>query len=208
MKARSKALLLTLCAVLLVAASVLGTAAYLTSTESVTNTFSIGQVKITMDEAKVDKYGVALTDAAAGRGNANEYILMPGHTYTKDPTVHVNKVSEDSYIFVKVENGISAFEAAAVEDGYKTIANQIIANGWNALSGVDNVYYREYTKDTTKDSDLKVFESFKIADEANKNDGWGSVIPTDTKVTVTAYAVQKDGFDDAATAWKATFGKQ
>ena len=205
MKARSKALLLALCAVLLVAASVLGTAAYLTSTESVTNTFSVGQVKITMDEAEVDKYGEALTGAAARRGNANEYILMPGHTYTKDPTVHVNKVSEDSYIFVKVENGIFAFEA--VEDGYKTIADQIIANGWNALSDVDNVYYREYTKDTTKDSDLNVFESFKIADEANKTDGWNNVTPAETKVTVTAYAVQKDGFDSASAAWSATFGK-
>lgn len=206
MKARSKALLLTFCAVLLVAASFLGTAAYLTSTESVTNTFSVGQVKITMDEAKVDKYGTALTGAAAGRGNANEYILMPGHTYTKDPIVHVNKVSEDSYIFVKVENGISAFEAATVEGGYKTIANQITTNGWKALGG-GNVYYMEYTKDTTKDSDLKVFESFKIADEANKTEGWDNVTPAENKVTVIAYAVQKDGFDSASAAWSATFGK-
>ena len=206
MKARSKALLLALCAVLLVAALVLGTMAYLTSQAEVTNTFSVGQVKITMDEAKVDKYGVALTDAAAGRGNANEYILMPGHTYTKDPTVHVDKVSEDSYIFVKVENGISALEAAAVEGGYKTIADQIKANGWEALAGVDNVYYMEYTKDTTKNSDLKVFESFKIADEANKISGWGNAL-AETKVTVTAYAVQKDGFDSASAAWSATFGK-
>lgn len=206
MKARSKALLLTLCAVLLVAALVLGTMAYLTSQAEVMNTFSVGQVKITMDEAKVDKYGVALTDAAAGRGNANKYILMPGHTYIKDPTVHVDKVSEDSYIFVKVENGISALEAATGEGGYKTIADQIIANGWTALAGVDNVYYKNYTKDTTKNSDLKVFESFKIADEANKISGWGNAL-AETKVTVTAYAVQKDGFDSASAAWSATFDK-
>lgn len=206
MKARSKALLLALCAVLLVAALVLGTMAYLTSQAKVTNTFSVGQVKITMDEAKVDKYGVALTDAAAGRGNANEYILMPGHTYIKDPTVHVDKVSEDSYIFVKVENGISALEAAAVEGGYKTIDEQIKTNGWTELNGVENVYYKNYTKDTTKNSDLKVFESFKIADEANKINGWGNAL-AETKVTVTAYAVQKDGFDSASAAWSATFGK-
>ncbi len=206
MKARSKALLLALCAVLLVAALVLGTMAYLTSQAKVTNTFSVGQVKITMDEAKADKYGVALTGTEAGRGNANEYILMPGHTYIKDPTVHVDKVSEDSYIFVKVENGISALEAAAVEGGYKTIADQITANGWEALAGVENVYYMEYTKDTTKNSDLKVFESFKIADEANKISGWGNAL-AETKVTVTAYAVQKDGFDSASAAWSATFGK-
>ena len=207
MKTRSKVLLLILCAMLLLIASALGTVAYLTVQDTVTNTFSVGQVKITMDEAKVDKYGVALTGTAAGRGNANAYILMPGHTYTKDPTVHVNKVSEDSYIFVKVENGISAFEAATGEGGYKTIADQIIANSWIALPGVDNVYYMEYTKDPTQDSDLKVFESFKIADEANKTDEWNNVTPTKTEVTVTAYAVQKDGFDSASAAWMATFGK-
>lgn len=205
MKTKSKALLLTLCAALLVAASVLGTMAYLTDTETVTNTFTVGKVKIDLDEARVNPDGTPV--AGAPRVKENSYKLLPGHTYTKDPTVHVDKVSEDSYIFVKVENGISAFEAAAVEAGYKTIANQITANGWTALSGVDNVYYREYIKNTTNDPDLKVFESFKIADEANKTDGWDNVTPAETKVTVTAYAVQKDGFDSASAAWSATFGK-
>ena len=52
MKTKSKALLLTLCAVLLVAASVMGTMAYLTSTDKVENTFTVGNVKITLDEAR------------------------------------------------------------------------------------------------------------------------------------------------------------
>ena len=47
MKARSKALLLALCAVLLVAVSVLGTMAYLTSkTQVITNTFTVGDINI------------------------------------------------------------------------------------------------------------------------------------------------------------------
>ena len=100
MKTRSKALLLTLCAVLLVAASVLGTMAYLTSTDSVENTFTVGKVKINLDEAKVDADGKA--DTTADRVKANEYKLMPGHTYTKDPTVTVEKGSESSYVRMKV----------------------------------------------------------------------------------------------------------
>lgn len=44
-------------------------------------------------------------------------------------------------------------------------------------------------------------------DEANKTEGWDNVKPAETKVTVTAYAVQKDGFDFASAAWSATFGK-
>lgn len=95
MKTKSKALLLTLCAVLLVAASVLGTMAYLTSTAKVENTFTIGKVEITLDETDV-------TNPNGPRVKANSYKLMPGTTYTKDPTVTVKAGSEDSYVRMKV----------------------------------------------------------------------------------------------------------
>ena len=54
---KSKAILMALCAVLLVAASVMGTLAYLTSTDTVTNTFTVGNVQIKLDEAKVNEEG-------------------------------------------------------------------------------------------------------------------------------------------------------
>lgn len=95
MKTKSKALLLTLCAVLLVAASVLGTMAYLTSTDTVTNTFTVGKVEIKLDETDV-------TDPNGPRVKANSYKLMPGTTYTKDPTVTVKAGSEASYVRMKV----------------------------------------------------------------------------------------------------------
>ena len=100
MKTKSKALLLTLCAVLLVAASVLGTMAYLTSSAEVKNTFTVGKVEIKLDEAKVTADGIPVEGAA--RVTANSYKLMPGTTYTKDPTVTVLKGSEDSYVRMKV----------------------------------------------------------------------------------------------------------
>ena len=100
MKTRSKALLLTLCAVLLVTASVLGTLAFLTSTDKVENTFTVGSVKIALDEAKVTTDGTPVEGAA--RVKANEYHLLPGHTYTKDPTVTVKDGSESSYVRLKV----------------------------------------------------------------------------------------------------------
>ena len=198
MKTRSKALLLTLCAVLLVAASVLGTMAYLTSTDKVENTFTVGSVAITLDEADVDVNGTPIKDAA--RVKENTYKLMPGHTYTKDPTVHVAAGSENSWIFVKVEDGIFEYE-----DNSSTIFDQIHTNGWEALNGAANVFYKEYTKSDTV-TDLAVFGALNIANEADKVEGWGEDL-ADAKVTVTAYAVQKDGFDTAAAAWNATFGK-
>lgn len=201
-----KALLVVACALLLVAASVFGTMAYLTSTDTVTNTFTIGKVEITLDEAKVDLNGTAVTPDE--RVKNNSYKLMPGHSYTKDPTVHVDAASEDSWIFVKVENGIAAFEAAtsSEEGGYKKIADQIVAKGWTALDGVAGVYYKSYDKSTTG-ANLVVFENFKMADNANEVNGWGNISADTTKVTVTAYAVQKDGFENANAAWTATFGK-
>ena len=205
MKSGKKALLLALCAVLLVAATVMGTMAYLTSTDTVTNTFTIGKVAITLDEAEVDENGNAVTPAA--RVQANSYKLMPGHEYKKDPTVHVATDSEDSWIFVKVENGIANFEAATstAEGGYKTIADQITANDWTALESVPGVYYKDYTKVATN-TDLVVFGNFKIDNNANELEGWSGISAVSTKVTVTAYAVQKDGFNTAEAAWGATFG--
>ena len=99
MKKTSKALLLTLCAVLLVAASVMGTMAYLTSTDEVVNTFTVGKVAIKLDEAKVDAAGAPVGNE---RVKANAYKLLPGHTYTKDPTVTVLKDSSDAYVRLKV----------------------------------------------------------------------------------------------------------
>ena len=196
MKKKTKALMLVLCAVLLVTASVLGTMAYLTSTDKVVNTFTVGKVAITLDEAKVNADGTAVTPAERVKQNA--YHLLPGHTYTKDPTVHVQANSEDSFIFVKVENGIANYEAGT------TIAAQIAANGWTALDGVANVYYKTYTK-RAESTDLPVFGNFTIADHANATDGWNN-FSAETKVTVTAYAVQQDGFNTAFDAWQATPG--
>lgn len=100
MKTKSKALLLTLCAVLLIAASVLGTMAYLTSSAEVKNTFTVGKVEIKLDEAKVNADGIP--EEGAARVQANSYKLMPGTTYTKDPTVTVLNGSEASYVRMKV----------------------------------------------------------------------------------------------------------
>ena len=204
MKTRSKALLLILCAMLLLIASALGTVAYLTVQDTVTNTFSVGKVDATLIEGSAGKRSMRARSTGAPV-DENDHILMPGHTYTKDYTIHVDAVSEDSYIFVKVENGIASYEAAssAEEGGYRTIADQITDNGWTALESAADVYYREYTK-SSAGSDFAVFDTFKIADNANDVESWGSC---DAQVAVTAYAVQKDGFDTASAAWMATFGK-
>ena len=97
---KKKTVAFVLAMVLVFAVTVGITVAYLTSTDNVKNTFTVGSVKIDLDEAKVNTDGTAVTPAE--RVNANDYKLMPGHTYTKDPTVTVLKGSEESYVRMKV----------------------------------------------------------------------------------------------------------
>lgn len=190
MKNMKKILVLACCAVLLVCISVGATFAYLTSTKTVTNTFTSGSVEITLDETDVDKYG---DKDGATPVTANAYTLLPGHKYTKDPIIHVASGSEPVWLFVKVENGIEDIEADGDTD---TIAEQLATNNWLPLNGAEHVYYYNTTVDArTAQKDVPVFGTFTIADDADVASYNGKT------VVVTAYAVQADGFSSAAAAW-------
>lgn len=190
MKTKRKALLLSLCAVLLVVASVMGTMAYLTSTSAtVTNTFTVGNVGITLDEAPVNTNGQVVD---GNRRTENQYLLVPGQSYTKDPIVHVTANSENSWIFVKVANPLANFEAGT------TIAAQIEAKGWEELE--PGVYYKAYTKSPTL-TDLPVFDNFTLKDNADTITGWGTIQP----ITIKAYAVQSAGLT-VQQAWQVAQG--
>lgn len=187
MRTKTKALALALCAALLVVTTVFVTMAYLTSTASVKNTFTVGKVTITLDEAKVDLMGNKDGDS---RVTANQYKLIPGHTYTKDPTIRVAADSEDCWLFVKVENGLVDAEA----EGETSIANQMATKGWTKVDGTE--VYAYATKQSARES-VVVFDSFKIAGTADVS------LYEDAEIVVTAYAIQADGFDTAAAAWTA-----
>lgn len=103
MKKAKKILALLLCAVLLVGATVAGTVAYLTDKDDVTNTFTVGNVQIKLDEAVVDKEtGKATVPAERTEVGNTSVRMIPGRTIDKDPTVTVLKDSEDCYVRVKV----------------------------------------------------------------------------------------------------------
>ena len=197
-----KKLMTVLALVLVIAMSVAGTYAYLTSQAEVKNTFTVGKVAITLDEAKVNEYGVA--DNRVPRVTENSYKLMPGHEYSKDPVVHVAENSEACYVFVKVVDDIAAIEVNDATNETPNVAAQIAAKGWIALEGVNNVYYKSVSATDAKNGvDLDVFNGFAIQDDVTNTalDGYNG-----KTITVTAYAVQADGFDTALAAWNATFG--
>ena len=185
-----KKLMTVLALVLVIALSVAGTYAYLTSQASVKNTFTVGNVSITMDEAAVNEYGEKLNDKGtvavegdtlAARRDANEYKLVPSHTYVKDPTIHVGATSEDCYLFVEITNDL----------GNKATING--RTGWTQVAEGSNVYY--YNTKVSANANVVVFESFTFA-----NDGDPAAFEN-ASIVIKACAVQADGFDDAADAY-------
>lgn len=208
-----KVLLAVCCAALLVCVTIGATVAYLTSKDEVVNTFTVGNVKITLDEADVDENGTLIKDingTDVARVKTNTYKLLPGHTYIKDPTIHVDANSEACWLFVKVVNGI-----ADIEDTTNNIAAQMAKNGWTKLNDSNIYYYNEKVVSSTTVTDVPVFGSFKISDAVV---GGMKPVTTDgvgddgklyldeyknAQIVITAYAIQADGFDTAADAWEA-----
>ena len=183
MKARSKALLLALCAVLLVAVSVLGTMAYLTSkTQVITNTFTVGDINIELTETKPE---------------SKQAKIIPGVDIEKDPKVTVKKDSEACWLFVKVE------QTGTFVTGKVTYSVMTGAGGWTALPDVDCVYYREVGA-VTYDTSFDILENNKVtvSDTLTKADVNNITDGNQPKLTFTAYAVQKEGIDTAAAAWE------
>lgn len=176
MKKTRKVLLAVLCAALLVGASVAGTLAYMQSSATVTNTFTTGNVDITMDETKVDLYGEAVAEAAPV--TENSYKLIPGHEYIKDPTIHVTNTSEDCWLVVKIQNDL----------GEDVTFTPNTAN-WEKLQGeLTGTSYWLYKESVSGGANIQVFDKFTYTSNTPTVDD-----VTGKTITVTAYAIQADG---------------
>ena len=209
MKKRTIALFMA--ALMVFGATVGATIAWLTSTpDPVVNTFTVGDVVITLDEYDYDedeylKDNVVSTPESSSeevRDLANEYHLLPGKSYRKDPIVHVDELSENCYLFVTVVNEIEDIEAAP------TIESQIAANGWTHLGDGLYVYGEADEPEVVTAGDhIPVFENFTIS-EAVTNSELATYAPStddsasnseetvSKKVEVTAYAIQAEGLEN------------
>lgn len=234
MKSKHKALLLSMCAVLLVAVSILGTIAYLTDKDTVTNTFTVGSVGLKLDEADVKTDGSYETDHDE-RVQENEYHLLPGHTYIKDPTVTVDAGSEDAYVrmVVTVEN-IDQLKLALPNSGATakyygadgTFLLQMLCvdkNGtctWDkdiwkmhgyteSTDGKNGIYEFRYKEIVAKSENATVLpDLFTHITVPGEIDNTHLAYLKDVKIVVNAHAIQADGFEnDEAGAWTA-FGTQ
>lgn len=174
---KKKILVACLCVALAVLTIAGTTLAYLTATtDSVENTFTVGNIDITLTETTRD------------------YKMVPGSPIAKDPKVTVKAGSEACWLFVKVE------ESTNLDD----FITYTIADGWTALTGEDGVYYCEVSA-TTTNTDYAVLKDNQVTVNTTVTKAMMDALQvegtTQPTLTFTAYAVQKAGFTTAAAAW-------
>lgn len=173
---KKKVLICVVAVVLVLCCAVGGTIAWLTAkTDSVTNTFTVGDINITLAESE-----------------NLDLKMVPGNTITKDPKVTVTANSEACWLFVKVE-------ASANLDNFITYA---IADGWMELE--TGVYYREVDAATAKAGasyDVLTGNQVTVKETVTKEQMKALTPANYPTLTFTAYAVQKDNINSAADAW-------
>ena len=198
-----KPLILTLALVITISGAVSGSLAWLTAaTNILTNTFTIGDIKIDLEE----------TDDGDGDEDNNSYEIILGEPIDKDPWVTVFPGSKACWLFVKIQ----------VSDNFHTLLSFDKADGWSVLSEDANngsyVYYRA-VDEIPEDADALKFDvllnnQVNVAKPENPNDpndpinvAIKEIIATNNYpvMKIRAYAVQRDSAYDeigsAAAAW-------
>lgn len=176
---KKKTLALLLAIVLVVGCAVGGTVAYLTqTTDSIVNTFTVGNIGITLTES-----------------NNLNLKLVPGQPITKNPKVTVAAGSEACWLFVKVEPSGNLLDYITYN----------IAGGWTQGNGdpggiPSNVYYREISPSSDNQQFSVLADDIVTVKNVTKDD-LDDFIPAEDTLTFTAYAVQRAGFGTAALAW-------
>lgn len=214
---KKKILTIALALVLVVAMTVAGTLAVLkeTAPAELQNTFvAAGGGKIIptplADNFKLQEHAytwdadtAAYTQGALQASGVAYDGAAPGMDIPKDPMVSVNVVKGASaYIFVKIVDTASLIDW------------EIDDSNWVAVSGYDGVYvYKNIvagTSDSTTEADFELYQVNVLKDKHVSVQDTTFPAAVDGTVdlgaiTITAYACQAQGFDDAAAAWADCF---
>lgn len=184
-----KKLTTVLAIVLVVALSVAGTYAYLTDkTATIKNTFTVGNVNITLTETwNTDTNNDNEPDAWQAQ-------LIPGKEYFKNPVVTVVPGSEKCWLFVK-------FDEIGSPATYLDYTSLLAAPDWTQGDGADipeNVWYRVVDKNATNNA-FHLLDGDTVTIKNNvTNDNMAEAAKAE--LVYTAYACQFEGMT-AADAW-------
>lgn len=214
MKKFNKMLLICICLAAMLLATVAGTLAWLTDRDSAVNTFTVGHVDITVDESKVNPDGTPVDDA--DRVKENNYHLLPGQSYKKDPIMTIAANSEDAYVrmILTVHN---ASDVQAILTKYNLGDFSVLIDGWDQSTWL----YEGFTEDTANntisfefrykeivakhDADTKLpalFDTLIVPGEITGEEMKG-IYDGGFKMEVFGHAIQTAGLDTEDAAWAA-----
>lgn len=197
--------------VLLLVVAVGGAIAYFTDTDTKTNTFTIGNVDISLTEGGWD----ALADANKNDIPDVAEDMMPGESVTKDPTINNLSTKNPAYVFAKVEVPCTTIVASATtsEELFTYTTNA----GWTELSSAavactsggtaTHVYYygtggtltalaKAADASTPTPTSKPVFSSVTLRSTLKGNEG----LTGNKNIVVTGYGIQTEGLTSTAPA--------
>ena len=182
-------------------------------TDTLVNTFTVGQVSLKLDETDVDETGTPIPNA--NRVTGNEYKLIPGKEYVKDPTMTVLSGSEASYVRIlvtitKAKEIKEVFGENFLPENYVTGWDK---NKWVSTSIKENndnsiTYEFRYHEVVTGYVDGKKQEVV-LEPLFNKFTAPGELTSEDLKkiegfeIKVVGHGIQATGFKSAEEAWTA-----
>ena len=189
-----------LCVALVAIAIVGASLAYFTDTKTAENTFTMGNVQIKLDETDVTK-------PTGPRVTSNTYNTFPGAVVTKDPIVH-NTGKNAAWIRAKVEvkgwvtnrEKYPNYAAGELVDSLQYLIDGL-GKGWSLVSATaaneDVTFVLMYADKLAAGADTTaMFQQVKVPAGLVDTDVFGTI-------TVTAQAIQADGFD----TWDAAFAE-
>lgn len=185
-------------AIMLLVFIVGGALALFTDTETKTNTFTVGDVEISLDEphwVTTDSDSNGVPDAAEG--------LMPGDSIAKDPVI-TNTGTNDAYVFAKVEIPCTSDTPAEEIFTYTTNSGWYLMTDGACTSGTATKVYAYGTSSgmtslpptSGSNSTATLFDNIALNSTIN---GSETGLSGNKNVVVTGYAVQTTGLGNATT---------
>ena len=199
---KKKIVAAALACILCIGVGIGGTLAWLTSeTGEVTNTFTVGDINITLQEHVYAPETNSLTSATTTTNSNYKYV--PGDTMPKDPYVTVQANSEACWVFVKVtETNNTATGLTG------NVINWAVAEGWTQVTG-KNVWYKQVSATTADSEPMYILANNQVTVNTGVTKAMVSGLTSAKPVlTFDAYAHQVDNTNltDATNAALAHWG--
>lgn len=205
---KKKILAVIAAAALAVSCVVAGTLAWLTAeSETITNTFTVGDINISLKEHVYDETSGLTSDIANG---GNVYGFVPGDTLPKDPYVTVQAGSKACWLFIHVKEENNTYTGL---EG-KIIGYTVDTTGWTSVPGHDGFYYREVAATAETTAPMYILANNRVTvngnitkemvdgtAEAGSAPAVSGIESLNPQLIFTAAAVQKDNVADVTAAW-------